>query len=128
VQSRRKDFPFRQKLEFDSPERALEWLRPFVQSKVGQRMDFSVEWKDEYFSAFFDSQFIENRKNQRLQKQMMRPFLLPRESIEFRSFKKFRHIRPNTRLTEFFFEKTPAKNRFITIDEKNREFKPKNAE
>ncbi|MBU0636378.1 DUF4130 domain-containing protein [Candidatus Micrarchaeota archaeon] len=127
VQSKRKDFCYRTIKDFDSSEKALEWLRPLVQKSIKKRLHFGVDWKPEYFERFFETQFIENRKNLRLQKKLMFTNLLDKDSVEFKSLKKFSRTLSNTQLGDFFFSKTPVHTQQQAIQTK-KGFLPKNAE
>lgn len=128
VLSKRKEFPISIQRSFDSFENAMDWLRPQVQYFVSQRMELSVEWTPKLFERFFETQFIENRRNTRLQKQMMPIEILDRDSVEYHSLKKFKRHGTNTRLTEFFFEKIPVTNHATVLVQKSGVFKPKNSD
>ncbi|MBI4044256.1 MAG: DUF4130 domain-containing protein [Candidatus Diapherotrites archaeon] len=99
--SSRMDARFFLSREFASREKALEWLRKECREKIRERLDFSVEWSEKFYGTFFDSQFIEQRRNPALQKRLMPLFFLDKESPEYRSVQKHRRAVPNTTLGQF---------------------------
>lgn len=102
AQSKRSDFAFSTQYPFSDAEKAMEWIRKIVQQKVPQRMDLTLEWTPQYFETFFESQFIEKRKNPRLQNQMMPLHALDKNSIEYKLSKKLQRSGNNTTLGDFF--------------------------
>ena len=99
--TQRKGFEVPLRMEFDSKEQALDWLRRQCGEKISERTQFSVEWDEKFYDTFFDSQFIEQRRNPRLQKQLMPVFFLDKDSPEYRSLQKHRRVVPNTTLAQF---------------------------
>lgn len=128
VQSKRQDFAFYTQYPFAEAEHAKEWVHKIVQQKVPQRLEFKLDWNPSYFETFFESQFIEKRKNLKLQNRMMPLQTLDKSSIEYRLSKKHQRNNTNTRLNDFFFSKTPVQTYFNPFSEKQKGLLPKNAE
>lgn len=87
--------------EFFSTENAVEQTRKLLQGQIKERWAPSVEWKKEFYETFFDSQFIESRKNSSLQTRLMPGFFVGKNSPEHRSMREARHTKPNTTLKQF---------------------------
>lgn len=101
VATQRKGFELPLRMEFDSKQEALDWLRKECREKIRERLDFSVEWNEKFYETFFDSLFIEQRRNPKLQKQLMPLFFLDKGSPEYRSMRLYKRPIPNTTLKEF---------------------------
>lgn len=99
--TQRKGFELPLRMEFDSKEEAVSWLRKQCGEKISERMDFSVDWNEEFYNSFFDSQFIEQRRNPAVQKRLMPMFFLDKNTPEYKSMKKYKRSVPNTTLAQF---------------------------
>ncbi|MDO8537681.1 MAG: hypothetical protein Q7S21_02245, partial [archaeon] len=76
-------------------------LRKTLAKTFIERMDLSVPWNQEFYSAFYDSQFIETRKNLKIANHMMPSQFLSKELHEFQAMKSAKRTKPNTSLKEF---------------------------
>lgn len=98
--SLRKDTSLPLQKEFESKEKAIHWLANELNG-IKESFSASIEWNNEYYDVFFESQFIEQRKNTALQKRMMPAFFLDKNSPEYKSIKKHARTMSNTTLKCF---------------------------
>ena len=99
--SKRKEISLPMQQEFESKEKALEWIKQIAEENIEERMSFCVDWNDKFYETFFDSQFIQSRKNIAVQKQLMPMFFLDKDTPEYRSMKMYKRTLPNTTLKQF---------------------------
>ena len=101
IASNRKDFSIFASKKIDSVYETLQNLRKTLANTFAERMDLSIEWSEEFFPVFYDSQFIESRKNLKIANHMMPSYFLSKELHEFKALKAAKKTKPNTSLKEF---------------------------
>ena len=101
IASRRKDFSIFASKNVVSVDETIQNLRKILAQTFEERMNLEVEWSEEFFPTFYDSQFIEPRKNLKIANHMMPKNFLSKELHEFHAMKAAKRTKPNTSLKEF---------------------------
>lgn len=103
IASRRKDFSIfaSKQIENNSINETIQNLRKILAQTFEERMNLEVEWSEDFFSTFYDSQFIEPRKNLKIANHMMPSHFLSKELHEFHAMKAAKRTKPNTSLKQF---------------------------
>ncbi|MDO8537480.1 MAG: DUF4130 domain-containing protein [archaeon] len=101
IASRRKDFEIFASKKIISIDETIENLRKTLAKTFIERIDLSVPWNEEFYSAFYDSQFIEPRKNLKIADHMMPAQFLSKDLHEFHAMKAAKRTKPNTSLKQF---------------------------
>jgi probable DNA metabolism protein len=101
IKTKRKDVFLPKEKNFFSKNQAIEWARIKIREQLSERILLSIEWMEKYWSKYYDSQFIESRKNLKLAKQLMPLKFLEKQMHETKALKKAKNLKPNTSLKDF---------------------------
>ena len=86
---------------FNYPGGALAWLRTALAEQYDERFEADNELGEKAYETFYDSQYIQSRRNLKMQKRLMPMLFVEKGTPEWKSMREARFTKPNTTLRDF---------------------------